>query len=123
MKFSRLIVSFVAALATVMTLGAHPSSAQSLRVHPNRLNSLIPRRGLRRHRSALGANAHDAIVTEDGPLKGVEIWGGDGYFGIPYATRPRILSQSSIGQNLENRQEISGGVRFFGSAFLLSDRR
>ena len=82
MKAKRILVSLVAALANAVLFGAAgPVAAQSSRVHPNPLNAKIPHHGL-------VGNANDAIVTEDGPLKGIEIWGGDGYFGIPYAAPP-----------------------------------
>src|ERR1700722_19561814 len=89
MKVSRPIVILVAALAIVaIFVSTRPVGAQSARVYPDPLAAKVPHHGHLHRKSALAANANAAIVTEDGPLKGVEIWGGDGYFGIPYAAPP-----------------------------------
>jgi len=89
MKVSRPIVILIAALAIVVIFGStRPVGAQSAQVYPDPLAAKVPHQGRLHRNSALAANANAAIVTEDGPLKGVEIWGGDGYFGIPYAAPP-----------------------------------
>jgi hypothetical protein len=78
MTVTRPILSLVAALAIVVIFGStRPVGAQSARVYPDPLAAKVPHQVNFHRKSALAANANAAIVTEDGPLKGVEIWGGD----------------------------------------------
>jgi para-nitrobenzyl esterase len=84
MKISALKASFVVIFAMVVIFcGVRLVAAQSSRVFANPLNAKIPHG----NRQVAGI-PNDAIVTESGPLKGINVWGGDGYFGIPYAAPP-----------------------------------
>jgi para-nitrobenzyl esterase len=62
--------------------GTRPVAAQSRKVYPNPLNAKITQ-----GKQVFGIPNY-VVATESGPLRGVQVWGGDGFFGIPYAAPP-----------------------------------
>ncbi|HYL60289.1 MAG TPA: carboxylesterase family protein [Candidatus Acidoferrales bacterium] len=93
MKLSRIVCSMTGLALVAILAAVGPAAAQFARVYPNPLNAKAPTsmKVLKRskvHHKASAINDKDAIVTEGGPLKGLDVWGGDGYFGIPYAAPP-----------------------------------
>jgi para-nitrobenzyl esterase len=83
MKIGRFVFGLVVMFGITAIFGTAPLRAQSKQMFANPLNAKIPH-----GKRPLAGTPNDAIVTESGPLKGIQIWGGDGYFGIPYAAPP-----------------------------------
>src|SRR5271166_4868099 len=82
MKVGSLIARLVGTFVILVFLGTmQPVAAQSTRV----LHHPLAKLG---HRDSMKPNTNAAIVTENGPVKGVEVFGIDGYLGIPYAAPP-----------------------------------
>src|SRR5262245_17858983 len=62
--------------------------AQSVRVSPNRLEAKIAHfKEAQKHPDPV-RSPHAEVVTEDGPLKGLETSTTDQFLGIPYAAAP-----------------------------------
>jgi para-nitrobenzyl esterase len=83
MKVTQLSVCLSALAIAMLFGGIRQAEAQRPRVNLSPLTANLPHANLH-----VAGIPNDAIVTQSGPLKGVQVWGGDGYFGIPYATPP-----------------------------------
>src|SRR5882757_9481495 len=83
MKVTQLSVCLAALAIAMLFGGIRQAEAQSPRVNLSPLTANLPHANLH-----VAGIPNAAIVTQSGPLKGVQVWGGDGYFGIPYAAPP-----------------------------------
>src|SRR6516165_4548428 len=79
----------LAILGLLLLSGAtQPAIAQSTRTFPDQLDAMIGHlKEAHKHPAPVGS-PNAAIVTEDGPLKGLETSATDAFLGIPYAKPP-----------------------------------
>ena len=89
MKGDGVTVRLIATLGLILVFANTQSAlAQSRRTFPDQLDATIGRlKEADKHPAPVGS-PHAAIVTEDGPLKGLETSTTDQFLGIPYAKPP-----------------------------------
>jgi para-nitrobenzyl esterase len=87
MKVAKQTACFFAAFAiALLFLSVGAAKAQMTKVRPD---AVIKKVGPKHMNEGIpGTLAEPAIVTEDGPLKGTNVFGVLGYLGIPYAAPP-----------------------------------